>query len=92
MADDPLEFAKAAVAALGDARLWEMLSAEGLRHQRVLCPARQSAVLGGALRQPLLIESPAEQAQLHALYAPALHASAYMYALAILARRTPLAL
>ena len=70
MADDPLEFAKAAVAALGDAQLWEMLSAEGLRQQRLLCPARQSAVLGGALRLPLLIEPPAEQAQLHIYICP----------------------
>ena len=68
MADDPLDFAKAAVAALGDAQLWQMLSAEGLRQQRVLCPARQSAVLGGALRLPLLIETPAEQAQLHSIH------------------------
>ena len=70
MADDPLEFAKAAVAALGDAQLWEMLSAEGLRQQRLLCPARQSAVLGGALRLPLLIEPPAEQAQPHIYICP----------------------
>ena len=70
VADDPLEFAKAAVAALGDAQLWEMLSAEGLRQQRLLCPARQSAVLGGALRLPLLIEPPAEQAQPHIYICP----------------------
>ena len=62
VADDAEAFAAAAVAAMSDAALWARLSAAGLVQQRMLAPARQSAVLGAALRAPLLLVPPAERA------------------------------
>jgi len=61
--DDPSAFASAAVAALTDDSLWRHLSRRGLRQMRMLVsPARQAAVLSAAMRDPLLLDAPAEQA------------------------------
>lgn len=62
VADAPRLFAKAAVAALSDDRLWSSLSRRGTRQLRSLAPPRQSAVLARALEGDLLLELPAEQA------------------------------
>ena len=63
VAEEPRSFARAAVEALTDAALWHELSRRALRQMRLLVsPARQSAVLSAALRDPLLLDAPAEQA------------------------------
>eukprot|EP00966_Prymnesium_polylepis_P211961 4909434-Prymnesium_polylepis.3 len=60
--DRPAAFARAALDALRDGALWAALSRAGLRHQRMLSAARQSGVMGEALRDGLQLDSPAEQA------------------------------
>lgn len=63
VADDAPGFASAALAALTDDGLWARLSAAGLRQMRQLVsPAVQAAVLASSLRDPLLLDPPAEQA------------------------------
>jgi hypothetical protein len=63
VADDAPGFALAALAALTDDNLWGRLSASGLRQMRQLVsPAVQAAVLSAAMREPLLLDPPAEQA------------------------------
>lgn len=63
VADSASKFASAAVASLTNDALWHRLSRGGLRQMRVLVsPARQSGVLASALKEPLLLDPPAEQA------------------------------